>query len=193
MDDLVLAALKKWPHVPAVYGWLALDARGDWYLRDEQAQAQAPFPHFKGSRIDHRRLIEFIGRNYLADTDGAWFFQNGPQRVFVELEAAPLVAGVQQVGPDFVLTGHHGVALGAPDACLVDERGRLFVAVPVGLALLRSVDMLVAAEALEQAAWPAPCEVVFADLAPRFGHQLQPAPPTAAPPAASAPVPGLVT
>ena len=30
MDDIVKAALKKWPNVPHCYGWLALDARGDW-------------------------------------------------------------------------------------------------------------------------------------------------------------------
>ena len=28
MDDIVKAALKKWPNVPACYDWLALDARG---------------------------------------------------------------------------------------------------------------------------------------------------------------------
>ena len=36
MDDIVKAALKKWPNVPHCYGWLALDARGDWYMRDER-------------------------------------------------------------------------------------------------------------------------------------------------------------
>ena len=39
MDDIVRAALKKWPNVPACYGWLALDARGEWYMRDERVQA----------------------------------------------------------------------------------------------------------------------------------------------------------
>ncbi|MBP7581842.1 MAG: DUF2946 family protein, partial [Vogesella sp.] len=34
MDALVLAAMDKWPNVPAVYGWLRLDARGQWWLRD---------------------------------------------------------------------------------------------------------------------------------------------------------------
>ena len=36
MDAIVEAALRKWPNVPDCYGWLALDARGDWYLRDER-------------------------------------------------------------------------------------------------------------------------------------------------------------
>ena len=51
MDDIVKAALKKWPNVPACYGWLALDARGDWYMRDDRTQAAGPFPRIKGSRI----------------------------------------------------------------------------------------------------------------------------------------------
>ena len=51
MDEIVKAALKKWPNVPDCYGWLALDARGDWYMRDERTQAAGPFPQVKGSRI----------------------------------------------------------------------------------------------------------------------------------------------
>ena len=67
MDEIVRAALKKWPNVPACYGWLALDARGDWYLRDERVQAAGAFPAVKGSRVDHAKLREFIHRNYAAD------------------------------------------------------------------------------------------------------------------------------
>ena len=36
MDDMVLAALKKWPNVPACRGWLGLDARGQWWMRDDR-------------------------------------------------------------------------------------------------------------------------------------------------------------
>ena len=49
MDDLVKAALKKWPNVPHAYGWLGLDTRGDWYLRDERVQAAGPFPQPRAS------------------------------------------------------------------------------------------------------------------------------------------------
>jgi hypothetical protein len=66
MDDIVKAALKKWPNVPHCYGWLALDARGDWYMRDDRIQARGPFPQVKGSRIQHEKLREFIERNYAA-------------------------------------------------------------------------------------------------------------------------------
>jgi hypothetical protein len=50
--------------VPHCYGWLALDARGDWYMRDDRVRAAGPFPKVKGSRIVHDKLLEFIGRNY---------------------------------------------------------------------------------------------------------------------------------
>ena len=105
MDDIVKAALKKWPNVPDCYGWLALDARGDWYMRDDRIQAAGPFPQVKGSRIDHAKLKEFIQRNYDHDERGAWFFQNGPQRVYVTLEAAPLVWRVDPTGAVCAHTG----------------------------------------------------------------------------------------
>ena len=89
MDDIVKAALAKWPKVPDCRGWLGLDARGDWYMRDDACQRAGAFPHPKGSRIEHSKLQAFIGRNYAADEHGAWFFQNGPQRVYVVLEATP--------------------------------------------------------------------------------------------------------
>src|SRR4051812_7434345 len=91
MDDLVRQALAKWPNVPVVRGWLGLDARGEWFLRDERVQAAGPFPAVKGSPIAPGPLRDFIGRNYACDADGGWYFQNGPQRVYVELDAAPWV------------------------------------------------------------------------------------------------------
>ena len=39
MDDIVKQAMAKWPNVPHAYGWLGLDARGNWYLRDAEVQA----------------------------------------------------------------------------------------------------------------------------------------------------------
>ena len=71
MDDIVKAALKKWPNVPHCYGWLALDARGDWYMRDERIQAAGPFPRVKGSRIHHDKLLAFILSAALSGLAGA--------------------------------------------------------------------------------------------------------------------------
>ncbi len=88
MDELVKQALAKWPNVPHCYGWLGLDARGHWRMRDQQAQQQ----QLPGDKIAHAALLGFINRNYDHDDRGCWFFQNGPQRVYVNLEATPYIA-----------------------------------------------------------------------------------------------------
>ncbi|NMM26443.1 MAG: DUF2946 family protein [Glaciimonas sp.] len=88
MDEIVKQAIAKWPNVPHCYGWLALDARGAWRMRDEPAQQQG----LPGERIVHPALLGFIRRNYAADERGRWFFQNGPQRVYVNLELTPYIA-----------------------------------------------------------------------------------------------------
>jgi hypothetical protein len=173
MDAIVEAALKKWPNVPHCYGWLALDARGDWYMRDDRIQAAGPFPRIKGSRIDHEKLREFIDRNYASDDAGAWFFQNGPQRVYVQLEAAPWVWRIQR-GDAPEVTSHTGRAAAASEA-FVDEAGRVFLATDIGLGLVHTLDMEAAAEAIESGVWKAR-EAPFAALVERFGYRLEPKP-----------------
>ena len=175
MDEIVAAALKKWPNVPHCYAWLALDARGDWYMRDARIQAAGPFPRVKGSRIDHEKLREFIGRNYAADPDGAWFFQNGPQRVYVELEAAPWVWRLQ---PDptssIVITSHTGLPAVPNGDAFVDESGRLFLACDLGIGIVHTLDMQVASDVVERGVWR-PHEIGFDVLVERFGVRLSPA------------------
>ena len=174
MDAIVAAALKKWPNVPHCYAWLALDARGDWYMRDDRIQAAGPFPRVKGSRIDHEKLREFIARNYGADESGAWFFQNGPQRVYVELEAAPWIWRLQpDAAANVVVTSHTGLAAIAAES-FVDEAGRLFVACDIGLGIVHTLDMGVAGDAVERAIWT-PQQVRFDALVGRFGYRLSPA------------------
>jgi hypothetical protein len=87
MDELVNSALKKWPNVPHCYGWLGLDARGQWRMRDEQTQALG----LAGDIIHHPALRAFINRNYDVDEQGQYFFQNGPQRVYVDLQSTPYI------------------------------------------------------------------------------------------------------
>ncbi len=174
MDDIVLQAMQKWPNVPHCHGWLALDARGEWFMRDDRAQAAGPFPQVKGSRVDHEKLRAFIERNYLADDSGAWYFQNGPQRVFVDLEAAPWVWRVQDT-PGWPLqshTGLHAERLG----CWLDENGRLFVLTNLGYGLVHTLDTGLAASAIEAGAWPVPQDLPFADMPQRFGYRLEPRP-----------------
>ena len=170
MDEIVKAALKKWPNVPACRGWLALDARGDWYMRDDRVQAAGPFPRVKGSRIEHAKLREFIERNYARGDDGAWYFQNGPQRVYVELEAAPFVWRV--AGRDFALSSHTGLQATLRSTWL-DDAGRLFIDTHLGLGLVHTQDMHEAARAVEAGLWQ-PEPMAFAAMAQRFGYVLSP-------------------
>lgn len=180
MDEIVKAALRKWPNVPHCYGWLALDARGDWYMRDDRIRAAGPFPEVKGSRIVHDKLREFIGRNYACDDDGQWFFQNGPQRVYVELEAAPHVWRLEAVegGGAPRLVSHTGQDARPrdTDAVWLDEAGRLFIDTDLGLGLVHSLDMGLAADAVEAGLWT-PREMRGAEMPARFGFRPQPVPP----------------
>jgi hypothetical protein len=170
MDDIVKAALKKWPNVPACYGWLALDARGDWYMRDDRVQAAGPFPQVKGSRINHDKLREFIHRNYACDEHGAWFFQNGPQRVYVALEAAPFV---WRVHADDRVFSHTGLPAAVRSTWL-DDAGRLFADTDLGFGLVHTQDMHEAARLVECGRWqPQPLE--FARMPAAFGYALSPA------------------
>lgn len=170
MDDIVKQALAKWPNVPDCYGWLGLDARGRWFMRDDAAQAAGDFPQSRGSWLRHEKLIDFIGRNYESDDEGRWFFQNGPQRVYVELECTPWV---WQVLPDYRLQSHTGLQASAEE-CLLDEEGRLYIASPQGLGLVHSQDMVLAAEAVEQGVW-VPRDVMSADLPVQYGFVRSPA------------------
>jgi len=116
MDDIVKQAMAKWPNVPHCYGWLALDARGNWRMRDEAAQrADAP-----GDKLANPTLVGFINRNYGHDDKGNWYFQNGPQRVYVNLEATPYIARTDP-SQGFVL--QTGQAMPALDAAFMTEAG----------------------------------------------------------------------
>ncbi|MES2128450.1 MAG: DUF2946 family protein [Pseudomonadota bacterium] len=120
MDEIVRQALAKWPNVPHCYGWLALDARGAWRMRDERAQ------HFKlpGDKLTQPALLAFINRNYGADERGCWYFQNGPQRVYLDLEATPYIA---RTDPQQGLLVQTGEALGTLGAVYLTEAGEVIV------------------------------------------------------------------
>jgi hypothetical protein len=169
MDKLVQQAMVKWPNVPDCYGWLGLDARGDWYMRDDQVQQQGPFTTSKGSRLLHDKLIAFIGRNYASDTKGHWFFQNGPQRVYVELEATPWVWRLQ---PDGRIQSHTGEDV-RMQRCVLDEHGRLYLETELGFGLVHSQDMWAASEQIESGLW-VPLDMRTEDLPKRFAYVRSP-------------------
>jgi hypothetical protein len=173
MDDIVKQAMAKWPNVPDCYGWLGLDARGNWYMRDESSQAIGFFGSgikgAKGSLLQHEKLIDFIQRNYAQDSCGRWFFQNGPQRVYVELQATPWV---WRVSPEGDLSSHTGQRVDYR-ACILDERGWLYLETSLGIGLVHTLDVVNAAPMIESNRWIVK-DVFWADLPSQYGYVLSP-------------------
>jgi len=122
MDEQVLRSLIKWPNVPHCFGWLALDRRGQWRMRDEFAQANK----LAGSVIQHAALNEFICRNYAHDELGRYFFQNGPQRVFITVDATPWIARIipAQSSPQLLTQCATEIK---PHGALSDEKGNIYI------------------------------------------------------------------
>lgn len=120
MDEIVKQAMAKWPDVPHCYGWLALDARGNWRLRDDACQ-RAGGP---GDKLTNPTLVGFINRNYLRDERGCWYFQNGPQRVYVNLEATPFIA---RTSPEERFLLQTGEPMPFPRRAFMTDNGQLIL------------------------------------------------------------------
>jgi len=128
MDEIVLRGMAKWPNVPAVFGWLSLDRRGNWHIR--------------GERVSNPGVRDFIGRNYERDDEGRWFFQNGPQRVFVILDYTPLVYRVTSAdGTPLELECHTGRAVGIIKGAWLDQGGTLLLQTEHGVGLVHDHDL----------------------------------------------------
>jgi hypothetical protein len=130
MDEIVIRSMLKWPDVPAVYGWLALDRRGTWLIKTAAGRLE---------RISNPALIEFIGRNYGNDGDGRWYFQNGPQRVFVGLHYTPWVYRLDD--RQKALITHTGDPAGALRAGWLDESGTLLLEGERGVGVVSDRDL----------------------------------------------------
>jgi hypothetical protein len=146
MDDIVKQAMAKWPNVPHCYGWLALDARGGWRMRDEHAQQAG----LAGDRLNNAALLAFINRNYAKDARGCWYFQNGPQCVYVNLETTPYVA---RTDPALGLVVQTGAALGPVEHVYMTGAGALIVQAAETVAQVddRDVAQLIAAMEMDGA------------------------------------------
>ncbi|WP_440995772.1 DUF2946 family protein [Arhodomonas sp. SL1] len=119
MDESVRRAMARWPNVPALYGWLYLDRRGCWWIN--------------GELIERTAIIDFIGRNYVVDERGRWYFQNGPQRGYVDLEYTPWILFADGAGG---LVDHTGTAVTGINAAYVDEHGDVLLTFDRGVGLL---------------------------------------------------------
>lgn len=152
MDETVLRSMAKWPDVPDVYGWLSLDRRGNFLIKSE--------------RIGNRALREFISRNYQADARGCWYFQNGPQRVFVTLAYTPLVIRLE--GDALV---DHCARPFRPGQAYLDDEGSVLLQGTGAVGLLDDRDLARFADR------PCKLQAVARGAAPaRFGYVANPAP-----------------
>ena len=159
MDEIVLRSMAKWPDVPEVYGWLALDRRGNWLIRSTSATQSF-------EKIGNSALREFIGRNYQPDAQGRWFFQNGPQRVFVKLAYTPFVVHFE----GNALLDQCGRPFGSIST-FQDEEGSVLLEGTPGIALLDDRDL----ERYSENAASLP-RVRRAEVPKRFGFVAEPDP-----------------
>jgi hypothetical protein len=151
MDDHVLRGIARWPNVPAVYRWLALDRRGNWLLQ--------------GEPIENPIVTAYIARNYECDTQGQWFFQNGPQRVFVDLEYTPLVYRALNASErPLAIESHTGKPVAALRGAWMDEHGGLLLETEHGIGVLHDRDLDSALPALIDANGSALPEDALEDL-----------------------------
>lgn len=138
MDEQVLRGMARWPDVPAVYGWLALDRRGNWLLQ--------------GEPITNPVVTAYLGRNYEHDAEGRWFCQNGPQRVFVELAYTPFVYRVVSAdGQPLAIESHTGKRASSLAGAWIDESGALLVNTEHGLGVINDRDLEAAPASLVDA------------------------------------------
>ena len=111
MDEIVKKAMAKWPDVPHCYGWLALDARGAWRMRDERAQALG----LAGDKVTQTAL-----------------------RGFINLEATPYIV---RTAPDGGLVLHTDDVVTHVAAAWITPTGRIVLDCDGRIALLEDRDM----------------------------------------------------
>ena len=91
-------------------------------MGDEFSQAN----QLAGSVIQHAALNDFISRNYAHDSLGRYFFQNGPQRVFITLDATPYITRIIPCESGLQLLTQCGTEI-KPQGALSDEKGNIYI------------------------------------------------------------------
>ena len=147
-------AQARWPGVPATHGWLSLDARGRWCLQ--------------GAAATHEGLKRFLSQHYRCNAQGAWFVQNGPQQVYVDLATAPFVAARDGEGRWIT---HTCVPLAGIEALIVDEEARLYFACELGLVGLDDRDWPALLRELSPAAGSAEVVDLLLEVAEHRGRE----------------------
>ena len=105
----------------------------------------------------------------MSDEFGQWYFQNGPQRVFVELQKAPFVWRIRE---DLSVWSSTDEAQQVAH-CAVDEQGEVYLLTTQGLGLVHTQDVWLAAEALDQQLWDEK-KVLSSELESTYGFVKSP-------------------
>lgn len=150
MDESVIASMARWPDVPYVYGWMSLSEQGQWRLHPNgdawQANQPCQPPFAQGEPIENAQIRRFIDRNYLSSEHGNWYFQNGPQRVYVRLDAAPYILRTQNTPLSFHT--HNDLPVKKVENWWLDDEGRLYAETEHGPGLVSGRDLAAAVDAL---------------------------------------------
>lgn len=133
--------MARWPDVPAVFGWLRLDRRGQWHLIDRGLPGFNEALHGAGSPITSQPIVAFIERNYACDEHGRWFWQNGPQRVFVDLDLTPWIIRVLGSGMQARFITHCGHPFGPIKSAHLNHEGALVLTATQGLGAVHDLDL----------------------------------------------------
>ncbi len=173
MDPQVVAAMARWPDVPAVYGWLSLTEAGQWRLHPAGNALQQP--DSPGEPITSPQILAFLDRNYASDDDGCWYFQNGPQRVYVRLDATPYIlrTTTDTANGRLRLRTHTGLDVRDITALYLDAQGRLYMATDRGPGLVAGRDLPAVFDALEGADGTDAAELIAEFIETGRGVQLR--------------------
>lgn len=166
--------MARWPDVPDVYGWLSLTEHGQWRLHPQGDALDAGGPGdgtqaspssdadpssttatgagSPGEAITSPPILSFIDRNYTHDDRGQWYFQNGPQKVYVRLDGAPYILQTSTSSLDALrLRTHNGLDVDSVDSWWLDHTGRLFAMTAHGAGLIAGRDLSSVLAALKTA------------------------------------------
>jgi hypothetical protein len=121
VDQFIHQALQKWPQVPDCFGWLSFDRRGEWRIQNEYAQQNK----LSGELITHQGFKHYIESHLAHDESGNYFFQNGPQRVFIHFVYSPwVVRFYPKEGGHWDIRTTFGDPI-EPLTCFLDESGHI--------------------------------------------------------------------
>jgi Protein of unknown function (DUF2946) len=134
MDQATIQAIGKWPQVPDCFGWLSFDKRGEWRIQNEFAQKN----NLPGEVIKHIGFKEYIQSHLARDEKGFHFFQNGPQRVFINFAYTPWIIRFYPLeNGRWELKNTFGETV-KPSGCYIDELNQISFAADFEIELLQS-------------------------------------------------------